>query len=219
MHLAFGLRRMGWDVTLVSDRTAEQMLASQAMASHGLHSRSMRFEEEAGIDVYDGMVAHPQTGIGFKLSPNGREVAVWTSGAGSPSGCGRLTVATRRLCCWRGLSGTAAGSGTSPRRSTTWRHTPRESLVFMATGKAELGRLFDFGRGADRGLTSRSAASCSSCSTAWTLMGRTSVRYSSVNFSVVPGLGELFFAPNIHFTNRPVHITLAEAIPAARSIA
>src|SRR6185503_7512122 len=76
MHLAFGLNTAGWDVTLVSDRTAEQMLASRAMASHGLHKRSMRFEQEAGIDCYDDMVPHPQTGIGFKLSPDGRELAL-----------------------------------------------------------------------------------------------------------------------------------------------
>ena len=211
MHLAFGLRRMGWDVTLVSDRTAEQMLASQAMASHGLHSRSVRFEEEAGIDVYDGMVAHPQTGIGFKLSPNGRDVAVdfrsWFTE--------RMRAVDSRYKTALLLERFERDGGRIRYESATLDDVEayaEESLVFMATGKAELGRLFDL----DEERTTVDKPQRRILLVMLDGMdfdGPDDVRYSSVNFSVVPGLGELFFAPNIHFTNRPVHITLAEAIP------
>jgi flavin reductase (DIM6/NTAB) family NADH-FMN oxidoreductase RutF/2-polyprenyl-6-methoxyphenol hydroxylase-like FAD-dependent oxidoreductase len=211
MHLAFGLHGMGWDVTLVSDRTAEQMLASQAMASHGLHSRSMRFEAEAGIDVYDQMVEHPQTGIGFKLSPDGKEVVLdfrsWFSE--------RMRAVDSRyktallLESFERQGGRIRYEAATPDDLEAY---AEEGLVFLATGKAELGRLFELDE--ERTTVDKPQRRILLVIVdGMDFDGPDDLRYSSVNFSVIPGLGELFYAPNIHYTNRPVHITLAEAIP------
>jgi hypothetical protein len=211
MHLAFGLHRQGWDVTLLSDRTPEQMLASQAMASHGLHKRSMRFEEEAGIDCYEQMVPHPQTGISFKLSLDGKEPAL----AFSSFFAERMRAVDSRYKTALLLESFERHGGRVLYESATLDDLDayaESGPVFLATGKAELGRLFDIDE--DRTIVDKPQRRILLVLVEdLRFDGPDDLRYSSVNFNVVPGLGELFYAPNIHFTNRPVHITLAEAIP------
>lgn len=211
MHLAFGLHAMGWDVTLVSDRTAEQMLASQAMASHGLHARSVRFEEDAGFDCYDEMIPHLQTGIGFKLSPNGQDLVLdfrsWF--------VERMRAVDSRYKTALLLESFERHGGRVLYQAATMDDVEayaQRGPVFMATGKAELGRLFELDEA--RTLVDKPQRRILLVIVeGMNFDGPDDLRYSSVNFNVVPGQGELFYAPNIHFTNRPVHITLAEAIP------
>lgn len=211
MHLAFGLLQQGWDVTLVSDRTPEQMLASPAMASHGLHTRSMEFEAEAGIDVYKQMIEHPQKGIEFKISTDGRTPVVDI-----------YSYFVKRMRAVDSRLKTALLLEEFERRGGTIRYEratvedletfAEKGPVFMATGKGELGKIFE--EDEERSTVDKPQR------TILLLMvegmefdGPEDTRYSSVNFSFMPGKGELFYAPNIHFQNKPVHITLAEAVP------
>ena len=142
MHLAFGLLKEGWDVTLISDRTPEQMLTSPAMASHGLHARSMEFEAEVGIDIYKDLPDHLQDGLEFKLSSDGRNPEISLH-----------SYFVRRMRAVDSRLKTALLLEEFERRGGNIRYEratlddvetfAEKGPVFMATGKGELGKFFD----------------------------------------------------------------------------
>src|SRR5580765_2164843 len=142
LHLALGLLADGWSVRVISDRTPEQCLAMNALASHTLQQRAISKEREAGIDLYEHLVDHRMIGVDFSLTTDGQHVALHFQGDFEAP----ATAVDTRLKYARLLEAFARRGGSVVYRSATLADleelTERGEAIFVATGKAGLADRF-----------------------------------------------------------------------------
>ena len=87
MMVAVGLVRKGYDVTVVSDRTPEEIRNGRVTSSQGMQATPIAYEREMGLRLWDD-VYHPWEGIEFNvLSPeDGSKVSSFAQRVGPTSG-------------------------------------------------------------------------------------------------------------------------------------
>ncbi len=209
LHLAIGLQKQGFDVTLLSDKTPAEMLAGPAGASHGLHRRSMLFEEEAGVDCYQHIVRHHTSGIEMRVSLDGKDVVShFTSLYAEPMRAidTRFKFALLTELFERRGGNVRYGNATI----ADLEELADQGPVFVATGKGELGAAFQ---------TDESRSMWDTPQRHLMLLLIEGLRFddpqkfSMIEFTASPGRGEMFYSPNLHMTNRAISTVLFEAIP------
>jgi hypothetical protein len=183
------------------------------MSSHGLHRRSMNFEEEAGVDCYEQMVEHPTLGIELKVSPDGQNVPLqFKSLYAEP-----MRAVDNRYKIALLLETFERRGGKIVYESASvedLEELAERGPVFVAAGKGELGGLWQLDE----------------ARTHWDKPQRTLLlllvddlqfdppeKYSLIEFTLSPGRGEMFYSPNLHFTNKAIHTVLMEAIPGSEA--
>ncbi|CAM5452021.1 FAD-binding oxidoreductase OS=Streptomyces alboniger OX=132473 GN=CP975_24240 PE=4 SV=1 [Streptomyces alboniger] len=206
LQLGIGLLGHGYDVTVVTNRTGQQIREGRVMSSQCMFGTSLAHERNLGLDLWD-TECPPVEGISFTV-PDGQ-------GGKAFSWASRLDAAARsvdqrvKMPAW--LEEFERRGGKTVLREADvedLEYYARESdLVIVAAGKGEIAGLFE--RDAER-----SAFDAPQRALALTYVTGMTPRddFSAVSFNMIPGVGEYFTFPALTTTG-PCDIMVFEGVP------
>ncbi|MFG2030224.1 styrene monooxygenase/indole monooxygenase family protein [Streptomyces sp. NPDC048825] len=206
LQLGIGLLGHGYDVTVVTNRTGQQIREGRVMSSQCMFGTSLAHERNLGLDLWDE-VCPPVEGISFTV-PDGQ-------GGKAFSWASRLDAAARsvdqrvKMPAW--LEEFERRGGKTVLREADvedLEYYARESdLVIVAAGKGEIAGLFE--RDAQRSVFDAPQRAL-----ALTYVTGMTPRddFSTVSFNMIPGIGEYFTFPALTTTG-PCDIMVFEGVP------
>jgi hypothetical protein len=147
---AVGLVRKGYDVTVVSDRTPEEIRNGRVSSSQGMQATPIAYEREMGLRLWDD-IYHPWDGIEFNvLNPaDGGKVSSFAQRLGPQNGRADWVVDSIdqrvKMPAWiyrfEELGGKMRYE--SADLAALDRYAAESDLVMVASGKGEIGRLLE----------------------------------------------------------------------------
>ncbi|WP_425053874.1 styrene monooxygenase/indole monooxygenase family protein [Psychromarinibacter sp. S121] len=207
LQLAIGLLKKGYDAKIIQDRTGEDIAAGKVLSSQCQFDAALAHERELGIDFW-AEDCPPVEGISFSVpNPEGpSKVVDWAAMLDKPAqSVDQRVKMPRWLEEFTKLGGTLEIASADVAKLEAEAKTA--DLVIVASGKGEIGRLFE--RDADR-----SPFDAPQRALALTYVHGMTPRpeYSAVNFNLIPGVGEYFVFPALTKTG-PCEIMVFEGIP------
>lgn len=208
LQLGIGLLKAGHQVRIVQNRTADDIANGRVLSSQCMFHTAVQNERDLGIDFWSDSCP-PVEGISFSVPDpegSGRKVIDWV---------GRLednaySVDQRvKIPVWmktfKELGGklVIADAGIAELES----YTRQDDLVIVASGKGEIGQLFERD-------DEKSAYSEPMRALALTYVTGMTPRadHSAVSFNLIPGVGEYFVFPALTTTG-PCEIMVFEGVP------
>ncbi len=208
LQLGIGLLQSGYDVTLVSDRSPEQIRAGRVTSSQCMFASALDNERTLGIDFWDD-TCPPVEGIALAVPHP--EIA----GAKAIDWAARLDRVAQsvdqRLKFPRWMEHFEATGGELVLHEASVedldRYAGESDLVVVAAGKGEITRFFE--RDAERSQFDQPMRAL-----ALTYVTGMTPRpeFSAVCFNIVPGVGEYFVFPALS-TSGPCEIMVFEGVP------
>jgi len=208
LQLGIGLLQNGYDVTIVSDRTPEQIRDGRVTSSQCMFATALDNERALGIDFWDD-TCPPVEGIA--LSVPHPEIP----GAKAIDWGARLDRVAQsvdqRVKFPRWLEHFAASGGELVYHEAgvedLERNAADSDLVVVAAGKGDIARIFE--RDAERSQFDQPMRAL-----ALTYVNGMTPRaeFSAVSFNIVPGVGEYFVFPALT-TSGPCEIMVFEGVP------
>ncbi|WP_241191441.1 styrene monooxygenase/indole monooxygenase family protein [Deinococcus psychrotolerans] len=213
LQLALGLQANGYAVTLVSDRTPEQILAGRIMSTQALFHDACTTERQQGLNFWEA-ACPPIEGIALSVPhPElaGQKALAFSARLDRPA----YSVDQRlKFAGW--LSEFEKRGGTVVLENadvqTAERLSAVHDLTLIATGKGELGQLFEHD-------AERSPYSAPQRHLALAYLKNVAPRpdHSAVSFNLIPGVGEVFLLPGLTTSEdggtQPYENVLIEAVP------
>ena len=205
-QLALGLLDAGYEVTLVSNRTAAELRTGPVLSSQCMFASSIQAERALGLDDWSS-TCPPVEALSFVLGdPEGGKAIEWAARLDGPA----CSVDQRvKVAAW--LERFAAAGGRLELREAQLGDLERlareHELVVVATGKGELGRMFERDAG-------RSPYDQPMRALALTYVVGLEPRPggAAVCFNIAPGIGEYFVFPALT-TSGPCEIMVFEGVP------
>ncbi|MBT2382024.1 styrene monooxygenase/indole monooxygenase family protein [Streptomyces sp. ISL-11] len=215
LQLALGLQAQGYDVTLMSNRTSEEIRSGRVTSAQCLFPTALRYERDLGLDQWSG--AAPRIdGVGVSVSgpadgPGGghRRAIDWV---GRLDGCARSVDQRLKLAGW--LDAFADRGGRLVIHGATVSDldflVSRYDLVLVAAGKGELAELFGRDPTRSRYTTPQRALAVAYVHG----LGPRPEHPGSeaVRCNLVPGVGEFFVVPTLTLSGR-ADILFWEGVP------
>ena len=208
LQLGIGLLQNGYDVTVVSDRTPEQIHDGRVTSSQCMFATALDHERELGIDFWDD-TCPPVEGISLAVPhPEipGAKAIDWAARLD------RVAMSVdQRLKFPRWMEHFASNGGELVIREAgiddLERYAEASDLVVVAAGKGDITRLFE--RDAERSQFEQPMRAL-----ALTYVTGMTPRpeFSAVCFNLVPGVGEYFVFPALT-TSGPCEIMVFEGVP------
>ncbi|MEU1180149.1 styrene monooxygenase/indole monooxygenase family protein [Streptomyces sp. NPDC005820] len=206
LQLGVGLLDHGYDVTVVTNRTGQQIREGRVMSSQCMFGTALAHERNLGLDFWDTKCP-PVEGISFTV-PDGQggRAFTWAS---------RLDAAARsvdqrvKMPAW--LEEFERRGGKTELREAEVEdlesYARDSDLVIIAAGKGEIAGLFE--RDA-----ARSTFDAPQRALALTYVTGMAPRddFSAVGFNMIPGVGEYFTFPALT-TSGPCDIMVFEGVP------
>jgi hypothetical protein len=208
LQLGIGLVQGGCDVTIVSDRTPEQIHDGRVTSSQCMFATALDHERALGIDFWDD-TCPPVEGIALAVPhPElpGEKVIDWGARLDRPA-----QSVDQRVKFPRWLEHFASLGGDLVFQTATVddmeRYAGENDLVVVAAGKGDITRLFE--RDAERSQFDRPMRAL-----ALTYVTGMTPRpeFSAVCFNIIPGVGEYFVFPALT-TSGPCEIMVFEGVP------
>lgn len=206
LQLGIGLLAKGFEVTLVSNRTADQIGSGRVMSSQSMYDMAVGYERELGLAFWDG-VCPPISGVHFRAGDRSGQTPIdWRSPMGAP---GQSVDQRIKMPVWmaeferRGGRLLIEDAGVADLE----RYAAGSDLVVVSTGKGEVGKLFE--RDAERSTFDQPLRTIS-----LTYVHGMKPRddYSALNISVNPGIGEYVNFPALTLSG-PCDIINLECVP------
>ncbi len=157
LMVGVGLVRKGYDVTIVSDRTPEEIRNGRVSSSQGMQATPIAYEREMGLRLWDD-IYHPWDGIEFNvLSPkNGSKVSSFAQRTGPQNGRADWVLDSIdqrvKMPAWiyrfEELGGKMRYETAD--LAALDRYEAESDLVLVASGKGEIGKLLE--RDADKSV-------------------------------------------------------------------
>ncbi|MEU2003417.1 styrene monooxygenase/indole monooxygenase family protein [Rhodococcus sp. NPDC019627] len=205
LQLAIGLVDAGYDVTVVSNRTPEQIREGKVMSSQCMFGGALARERAVGLDLWSDECPSVE-GISFTVADNGSQAFSWAS---------RLDLSAQsvdqrvKMPKWleefelRGGKLVIQDAGIGDLEE----FAADSDLVILAAGKGEIAKMFE--RDATRSVFDRPQRAL-----ALTYVNGMVPReeHSAVAFNMIPGVGEYFAFPALT-TSGPCEIMVMEGIP------
>jgi flavin reductase (DIM6/NTAB) family NADH-FMN oxidoreductase RutF/flavin-dependent dehydrogenase len=205
-QLGLGLLDAGFDVTMYSDRSPDEILEGRVMSSQCMFDSALEIERALNLNFWDDECPKVQ-GIGFALPDGiGGKAIDWTARLDNVA-----QSVDQRVKIPRWLHEFEKRGGDLRQKAATLddlKDSARSyDLVIAASGKGALGQMFE--RDAARSPFSKAQRTL-----ALTYVNGMRPRepYSAVSFSLVPNVGEYFVFPALT-TSGPCEIMVFEAIP------
>lgn len=208
MPVAFGLLEKGYDVTLYTNRTPDQIREGRVMSSQCMFANALDVERRLGINFWEDECP-PVEGIGFALpnpeQPNTKSVD-WS---GRLDRVAQATDQRIKMPIWIEEFSTRGGKvviedvGVEELERISNEH----ELTILAAGKGDVVRLFE--RDASRSPFDKPQRAL-----ALTYIHglEPTPEYSRVSFNFIPGVGEYFVFPSLTLSG-PCDIMVFEGIP------
>lgn len=208
LQLAIGLRQAGLEVTVISNRTPEEIYEGRVMSSQCMFSNALDTERALGIDFWDD-VCPPVEGISLAV-PNperpGEKAIDWAGRLDRPA-----QATDQRVKMPRWLEHFESLGGEVLIQEATVddleRYAGSYDLVVVAAGKGEITGLFE--RDAERSTFDKPMRAL-----ALTYVTGMTPRpeFSAVCFNLIPGIGEYFVFPSLTTTGE-CEIMVFEGVP------
>ncbi|PXY23443.1 oxygenase [Prauserella coralliicola] len=205
LQLAFGLLRDGYDVTIYSDRTPEEIAAGRLPSSNGVFRRALDRERELDICFWDGENPLIETTKAKVTDPDGNVVI---SFEGRFASYGQSVDQRLKFSTWLQAFSDRGGkvvyrgvdvAGLEEIAATA-------DLTVVAAGKGEIARLFDIDR--TRMTYDRPQRSVGMIA----LVGTEHPAPDGVSYNIRPGVGEAFGIPMLTAAG-PAVTWVMEALP------
>ncbi|TSD94225.1 FAD-binding oxidoreductase [Skermania sp. ID1734] len=206
LQLGIGLLDAGHRVTVVSNRTPDQLRAGKVMSSQCMFGNALARERALGLNFWDDECP-PVQGISFTVpGPDGGKAISWASRLDVPA-----QSVDQRVKMPRWMAEFERRGGTIVYQDATIddleSYAAQSDLVIVAAGKGEIAKMFT--RDATRSTYDRPQRAL-----ALTYVTGMTPRpdYSAVAFNMIPGVGEYFVFPALTTTG-PCEIMVLEGIP------
>ncbi|MEU4833618.1 styrene monooxygenase/indole monooxygenase family protein [Streptosporangium sp. NPDC023615] len=205
LHLALGLLRNGYDVTVVSNRTPEEIRDGRVTSSQAMFGTALGHERALGLDLWAGECPSID-GIQFAMAGPDGPAPRWAARLDTPA---RSVDQRLKMPAWMAEVERLGGkiviqdAGVEDLEE----YATQYDLVLVAAGKGPIASLFE--RDAPR-----SPYRAPQRALALTYVNGLAPRpeYSAVCFNVVPGVGEYFVFPALTVTG-PCEIMVFEGVP------
>ncbi|WP_055588531.1 styrene monooxygenase/indole monooxygenase family protein [Peterkaempfera griseoplana] len=208
LQLALGLQSHGYDVTVMTNRTADEIRNGRVMSTQCMFSTALQHERDLGLNLWEDQAPRIE-GLGVSVAgPDGGRVIDWV---GHLDGYAQSVDQRLKMAGW--LEAFARRGGQVVVHGVTVSDLDYFSrsfdLVLVAAGKGELVSMF--GRDASRSpydVPQRALA----VSYVHGLGPRPEYDFEAVRCNLVPGVGELFVMPSLT-TSGPCDILFWEGVP------
>lgn len=208
LQMALGLQARGYAVTLLSNRSPDQVRAGKVMSSQCMFDRALQTERELGLNWWDD-ACPPVQGIGLAVphpEQHGAKAIDWAARLDRPA---QAVDQRLKMPAWMEAFAQRGGDlrivdvGIDELEALTQSH----DLVLLAAGKGEIVNRFE--RDA-----ARSPYATPQRALALTYVTGMTPRtpYSRVCFNLIPGVGEYFVFPALTLSG-PCEIMVFEGIP------
>jgi flavin-dependent dehydrogenase len=206
LQLALGLLQKGYQVTIVSNRTPDQIRQGRVTSSQFMFHDSLQNERDLGINFWEKQCPNTE-GIAFAVpGPDCARALFWETKVDHP---GQSVDQRVKFAGWteefakRGGNLVLEDAGVAELE----KYASSNDLVILAAGKGEVARLFEIDK--DR----------SPYSTPMRALALTYVKgmvprkpYTAVAFNLIPGVGEYFVFPALT-TSGACEIMVFEGVP------
>ncbi|MDQ0141550.1 styrene monooxygenase/indole monooxygenase family protein [Cupriavidus necator] len=208
LQMALGLQANGYRVTLLSNRTPEQIGAGKVMSSQCMFDRALQTERELGLNWWDD-TCPPVEGIGLAVphpEQPGARVIDWAAPLDRPA---QAVDQRLKMPAWMAAFAARGGDlrivdvGVDELEALTREH----DLVLLAAGKGEIVGRFE--RDASRSPFDQPQRALALTYVTGMLPREP---YSRVCFNLIPGVGEYFVFPALTLSG-PCEIMVFEGIP------
>jgi Styrene monooxygenase A putative substrate binding domain len=207
LQLGLGLVKNGYEVTVVSNRTPEDIYNGRVMSSQCMFDEALRHERDLGINFWDDECP-PVEGVGLSVpAPDGNGKAIdFAARLDGPA-----QSVDQRLKYPRWMEELVRQGGTVTMEDAgideLERYAKENDLVVVAAGKGEIVRLFERD-------PSRSPYEQPMRALALTYVTGMTPRpeFSAVSFNLIPTVGEYFVFPALTTTGE-CEIMVFEGIP------
>jgi flavin reductase (DIM6/NTAB) family NADH-FMN oxidoreductase RutF/flavin-dependent dehydrogenase len=205
-QLALGLLKSGYDVTLVSNRTADDLREGRVLSSQCMFASALETERVLGLDHWQDECP-PVEGISFAIPDGGGGKTVdWAARLDEP---GRSVDQRLKVPAW--LEELERGGGRllieEAGAADLERYAREHELVVVATGKGDLARLF--ARDPEKSPYDRPQRALA---LTYVVGMEPRAEFSAVAFNLIPEVGEYFVFPALTTTG-PCEIMVFEGVP------
>jgi hypothetical protein len=206
LQLAFGLLQNKYEVTVVSNRTPEQIFQGRVTSSQFMFHDSLQNERDLGINFWEKDCPNTD-GIAFSIpGPDGKRALFWEARLDN---CGQSVDQRVKFSGWmkefakRGGNLVIQDAGPAQLDQYAKNH----DLVVVAAGKGEINRLFE--RDAEQSPFDKPMRAL-----ALTYVKGLAPRerFTAVAFNLIPGVGEYFVFPALTTTGT-CEIMVFEGVP------
>lgn len=208
LQLGLGLLKNGYQVRVVQNRTADEIATGKVLSSQCMFHNAVQHERDLGIDFWSDSCP-PVEGINFSVpSPDtpGEKVIDWV---GRLDGNAYSVDQRVKIPRWMAEFETLGGSIVIKEAglSDLELYARQDDLVIVASGKGEIGRLFQ--RDPEKSPYDKPMRAL-----ALTYVTGMTPRpeHSAVCFNLIPGVGEYFVFPALTTTG-PCEIMVLEGVP------
>ncbi|MFE7409097.1 styrene monooxygenase/indole monooxygenase family protein [Streptomyces laurentii] len=209
LQLALGLQSKGYDVTLMSNRTADEIRSGRVMSTQCMFDTALRHERDLGLNFWESQAPRIE-GLGVSVAaPDSSRAIDWV---GKLRGFAQSVDQRVKMAGWmeafarRGgqlvIHGAAVGDLDYFARGY--------DLVLIAAGKGELVSMF--GRDASRSPYSEPQRALAVAYVHGLGPRPEHPEFDAVRCNVVPGVGELFVMPTLTTSGR-ADILFWEGVP------
>jgi hypothetical protein len=206
LQLALGLLQNQYEVTLVSNRTPEQILRGPVSSSQFMFHHSLQNERDLGINFWESECPITE-GIAFTIPrPDNTKALFWEA---KLDGYGQSVDQRIKFGGW--MKEFTRRGGTLVIKDADIQdvdgYGKSHDLVLVAAGKGEISRLFE--RDAEKSPYDRPMRAL-----ALTYVQKMVPRksFAAVSFNLIPGVGEYFVFPALTTTGR-CEIMVFEGVP------
>ncbi|MYS83028.1 styrene monooxygenase/indole monooxygenase family protein [Embleya scabrispora] len=207
LQLGLGLLAHGYDVTVMTERTPDEIRAGRVTSTQIMMPSTIALEQPHGLDLWSGRVP-PIPRAGFTIpGPDGTPVVNWLGDLG-----GAQSVDQRmKMPAWMDLFLARGGNLVVHPVAVSdidW-YTRNYDLVVVAAGKGELVSMFD--RDHDRSVFTTPQRQLA-VAYFHGATPRPEVGYDALHVNAIPGIGEIIMFPGLTLSG-PCDIILLEAVP------
>lgn len=208
MPVAFGLLDQGYDITIYTNRTPDQIRAGRVMSSQCMFANALDVERRLGINFWEEQCP-PVEGIGFALPDPHQPDTKAVDWSGRLDRIAQATDQRIKMPFWleeferRGGTVIYEDVGVPELERISQTH----ELTLLAAGKGDVVRLFE--RDASRSPYDKPQRAL-----ALTYIHglEPTPEYSRVSFNFIPGVGEYFVFPSLTLSG-PCDIMVFEGVP------
>ena len=205
LQLGIGLVDQGYDVTIVTNRSGEEIAAGRVMSSQSMYNMALSFERELGLSLWDDSCP-PTDGVHIRAGQGEAMMVDWRAKMTAP---GQSVDQRIKMPRWMEEFQKRGGKLLLLEADVDAleQFAADSDLVIVATGKGEIGKLFERD-------DSRCVFDKPQRSVALTYVHGMAPRedYSALNINLSPGIGEYVNFPCLTLSG-PADIINLEAIP------